>query len=128
MILVDTSIWVGHLRTGNDLLSFLLEQGVVLTHEFVIGELACGSMLNRREILELLGSLPRAGTASHAEVMDFVESREAQGQGVGWVDAHLLASAILSQAVLWTSGRKLRRLAESMGIAYLPPTGSGQQK
>jgi predicted nucleic acid-binding protein len=118
MILVDTSIWIGHLRKGNDLLSSVLDRTEVLTHEFVIGELACGSMRNRREILELLESLPRAATAAYAEVMHLMQSRHLHGRGIGWIDAHLLASAIMSHAFLWTADRNLRGVAESLEIAH----------
>jgi len=118
MILADTSIWIGHLRKGNDDLSFLLEQGTVMIHPFIIGELACGSMVNRREILGLLETLPRATVAGHTEVLHFVESKRLYGQGVGWMDAHLLASAMLSHSLLWTLDNKLGRLAKSLGVAY----------
>ena len=118
MILVDTSIWVDHLRKGNDLLSRLLEQGLVLIHPFIVGELACGSMVNRREILGLLETLPGIGTAGHAEVLHLVEERRLYGQGIGWVDAHLLASALLSHSFLFTADQRLHRLAESLGVAY----------
>jgi predicted nucleic acid-binding protein len=118
MILVDTSIWVGHLRKGNDLLSLLLEQGRVLTHPFIIGELACGSMVNRREILGLLETLPGIGVAGHSEVLHLLEGRRLYGQGIGWIDAHLLASAMLSHSFFWTSDKRLHRLAEFLGVAY----------
>jgi predicted nucleic acid-binding protein len=120
MILVDTSVWVGHLREGNDHLSVLLEEGLVLVHAFVIGELACGSMANRREILALLEALPGAVTAGHTEVLRLLEEKRLYGKGVGWIDAHLLASTMLSHAFLWTSDRRLLRVAESLGIAYRP--------
>ncbi len=117
MILVDTSIWIDHLRKGNDALSLLLEQDLVLTHPFIIGELACRSMVNRREILGLLGTLPAAVAAGHDEVLQFVEGKQLYGVGIGWIDVHLLASAQLSHALLWTSDTRLKRAAESLGIA-----------
>jgi hypothetical protein len=120
MILVDTSVWVGHLRKGNDLLSLLLDQGLVLIHPFIIGELACGSMVNRREILGLLESLPGVGRAEHAEILHLVEAKRLNGQGIGWVDAHLLASAMISHSFLWTSDKPLHRVAESLGVSYRP--------
>jgi hypothetical protein len=120
MILVDTSIWVGHLRKGDDYLSLLLDQGLVLIHPFIIGELACGSMVNRREILGLLESLPGVVTAEQTEVLHLVEAKRLYGQGVGWVDAHLLASAIVSHSFLWTSDKPLHRVAESLGVSYRP--------
>ena len=118
MILVDTSIWIDHLRKGNDTLSLLLEQDLVLIHPFIIGELACGSMVNRLEILGLLVTLPAAAAAEHDEVLRFVEAKHLYGIGIGWIDAHLLASAQLSQALLWTSDTRLKRFAKSLGIAY----------
>lgn len=116
MILVDTSIWIDHLRRGNDALSLLLEQERVLTHPFIIGELACGSMANRRQILELLGTLPAAEVADDDEVIRFVEARQLYGVGIGWIDAHLLASTRLSHALFWTSDTRLKRAAEALGI------------
>jgi predicted nucleic acid-binding protein len=118
MILVDTSIWIDHLRKGNDTLSLLLEQDLVLIHPFIIGELACGSMVNRQEILALLATLPATAAAEHDEVLRLVETEHLYGVGVGWIDAHLIASAQLSQALLWTSDARLKRIAESLGIAY----------
>ena len=124
MILIDTPIWVDHLRKGNNLLSRLLEQNLVLTHRFVIGELACGSILNRHEILQLLESLPCIGMARHAEVLQLIEVEILYGQGIGWIDAHLLASARLADSFLYTSDKKLRLVAKSLGIAY---EGSGSE-
>jgi len=118
MILVDTSIWIDHFRKGNDALSLLLEQDLVLMHPFIIGELACGSMVNRHEILGLLGTLPAAVAAGHNEVLQFVEMKHLYGMGIGWIDVHLLASARLLHAPLWTSDARLKRAAESLGIAY----------
>jgi predicted nucleic acid-binding protein len=118
MILVDTSIWIDHLRKGNHALCLLLEQDLVLTHPFIIGELACGSMLNRQEILELLRTLPTAVAAEHDEVLHFIETKHLYGAGIGWIDVQLLASAHLSRAPLWSSDTRLRRAAEFLGIAY----------
>ncbi len=118
MILVDTSIWVDHFRKGNDALSLLLEQDLVLTHPFIIGELACGSIRNRREILGLIESLPAVISATNGEVLQFVETKQLHGVGIGWIDVHLLASAQLSHAFLWTSDRRLKHAAESLGVAY----------
>jgi len=117
MILVDTSIWVDHLRKGNDALSLLLEQDLVLTHPFIIGELACGSIVNRREILGLLETLPAAVSARNEEALHLVETKRLYGVGIGWIDVHLLTSAHLSHALLWTSDRRLKRAAESLGIS-----------
>jgi predicted nucleic acid-binding protein len=117
--LVDTSVWINHLRRGTPGLKVLLEDEQVFIHPFVIGELACGSIRNRAEILGLLERLPQAQVAEHQEVMAFVASRRLYGRGIGWLDAHLLATALLSGATLWTLDRPLARIAASLGIAYL---------
>ena len=116
MTLVDTSVWVDHLRTGNRTLCSLLHDAEVLTHPFVIGELACGQMRNRGEILALLKTLPSARLAGHHEVMAFVEEHRLFGRGVGWIDAHLLASALLSSSRLITLDRRLSSLAARVGL------------
>lgn len=117
MTLVDTSVWVDHLRRGNAKLRSLLEEGAALVHPFVVGELACGNLKNRAEILQLLALLPEARVADHAEVLSLVERRRLHGLGIGWLDAHLLASAILSAAPLWTLDRRLGDVASSLKIA-----------
>jgi hypothetical protein len=115
--LVDTSVWVAHLRTGNDRLAELLRAGQVLSHPFVIGELACGNLRNRHEILALLAVLPRVSVADHGEVMTLLESSRLFGQGLGWVDIHLLASTLLSRCTLWTLDRPLQRAAAALKVA-----------
>ena len=120
MILVDTSVWVDHLRFPNAALVALLEEDQVLTHPFIIGELACGRMRNRREILGLMDALPRATVAGHGEVMAFVDGRRLAGRGIGWIDAHLLAAAGLSHAGLLTLDRRLARVAGTVGLAPAP--------
>lgn len=117
MILVDTSIWIAHLREGNQRLAGLLEQVQVLSHPFVIGELACGALRNRTAVLALLGNLPEAPIAEHQEVLEFVERERLHGRGIGWVDVHLLASVRLSDAALWTLDRPLARVASALKIA-----------
>ena len=116
MLLVDTSVWVDHLRRGDAELAKRLEEGVVMTHRLVIEELACGSMVRREEILTLLETLPRAPEAEHAEFLDFVEKRELAGSGLGAVDVHLLASAKLAPAKLWTRDAALARAADRLAI------------
>ena len=116
MTLVDTSVWIDHLRTGNRALVSLLHGEQVLTHPFVIGELACGRMRDRQRILGLLGTLPGARVAGHDEVLAFVERHRLFGRGIGWIDAHLLASARLSHAGLITLDRRLSSVAGVMGI------------
>jgi predicted nucleic acid-binding protein len=115
MILVDTSVWVDHLRNGNSRLVSLLEEAEVLTHPFVLGELALGRLAQRSEILEFLENLPGAKVALHEEVLSMIEDRSLAGPGIGWVDAHLLASALLSHASLWSLDRKLTSAAQLVG-------------
>lgn len=117
MTLVDTSIWVDHLRRGDRELAIALESGEVVCHDFVIGELACGRLSTRAEILNLLGALPRAPLVTHEEVISFVERHNLVGTGIGWIDAHLLASAKLAQLELLTRGAQLRRAAHRIGVA-----------
>jgi predicted nucleic acid-binding protein len=116
MILVDTSIWVDHFRRGHSRLQFLLEEGMVLVHSFVIGELACGSFKNRDEILHLLNELPCLQTVDHSEVMHLMETKHLFESGIGWIDAHLLASALLSGCFLWTADRRLEAVAAKLAL------------
>ena len=117
MILVDTSVWVDHFRQGIPLLGDLLSEGKVTTHPFVIGELACGNLKNRTEILTLLASLPSVKVANHLEALHLVETHALGGTGIGWMDVHLLAAALLNRVPLWTRDRKLHAVAKAMGIA-----------
>ena len=117
MILVDTSVWVDHLRRDNRALSNLLLEGRVLCHPFVIGELACGNMRARSTILEHLSFLPRAPVADDREVLSLIERRKLWGTGIGWVDAHLLASAVLAQSALWTQDRTLAKQTVRLKVA-----------
>jgi predicted nucleic acid-binding protein len=118
MILVDTSVWIDHLRAGNRKLRSLLENAEVLTHPFVVGELACGTLRNREEVLTLLQALPEAQAAEHEEVMRVVERERLYDRGIGWIDAHLLASARLSSAALWTLDRRLSRITSALALAF----------
>lgn len=117
MILVDTSVWVDHLRRGNARLEELLNHEQVTCHPFVIGELACGHLRQREEILGLLGTLPSARVATHAEVMLMLESRRLMGCGLGYVDLHLLAAAQIDHLPLWTLDKRLADTATRLGIA-----------
>jgi hypothetical protein len=117
MILADTSVWVEHLRRGQPRLLLALGEGQVLMHPFVLGEIACGNLRNRREILDLLANLPAAPSAADAEVLGFIERRKLMGKGIGYVDAHLLAATSLaSSARLWTHDRRLAQVAKTLGI------------
>ena len=117
MILVDTSIWVGHLRSGNPELAGLLEAGSVLMHPHVLGEIACGSVRNRTELLERLRSLPLAVVSEDDEVFAMINQRRLWGRGLGWTDVHLLASALLTHCSLWTSDRALGDAAIMAGVS-----------
>ncbi len=117
MILVDSSIWVDHLCKKDRKLSLLLEAGQVLCHPFVRGELALGEMKNRDEILSHLAALPSTRTASDREVLHLVLEKKLHGLGVGWVDMHLLASALISHCRLWTRDKALSSLVRQWGLA-----------
>ena len=115
MILVDTSVWVDHLRQSDDELARLLDTGQVLTHRFVIGELSLGNLRNRKLVLGTLQNLPQVTVASDEEVLQFIESQELFGAGIGYIDAHLLAAVRLSPgSALWTRDNRL--LAESIRL------------
>lgn len=118
MILADSSLWVDHLRRGHAALKEALQDGQVLAHPFVIGELSCGNLRHRSEILGFLNLMPAATVAEHDEVLRLVESRALFGKGIGWIDAHLLASALLSGAMLWTLDKRLHQVAARLNLAY----------
>ncbi|WP_298398134.1 PIN domain-containing protein [Sphingobium sp.] len=119
MILADTSVWVDHLRAENAVLTALLEAGEVLCHPFVIGEIAMGSLHRREALLDTFNRLPSVTTASHAEVMHFIEVERLFGLGVGYLDTHLLASTKLTpDARFWTRDRRLHDAAVRLGIAW----------
>ena len=117
-ILVDTSLWVDHLRIGHPQFASLLVEGEVATHPFVIGELACGNIKNRREILALLRALPMATVADHDEAMRFIDNHRLMGLGLGYTDVHLLASAALSHMPLWTADKQLHAAALKLHLAF----------
>lgn len=120
MILVDTSIWIDHLRQGNPHLSALLGSGRVITHPSVIGELALGSMKNRAAILDALKDLPHAPQATDEDVLRFIDGRALFGRGIGYVDAHLLTAATLAPGTkLWTRDKRLLSTSTTLGLAYL---------
>jgi len=118
MILVDTAVWVDHLRTGDRTLEHLLDEGQVLVHGFIIGELALGVLRQRVATLEALHELPQAETATDREVLQFIERDRLFGLGIGYIDAHLLASTRLTpDAQLWTRDRRLLDAAKNLGLA-----------
>ena len=114
MILVDTSIWIDHFRHRNDALVARLERGEVATHPFVIGELALGGLRQTTKVLALLAELPACAVVSHADALALVERRSLAGSGIGWVDAHLLASALVDRLPLWTLDRRLAAVARQL--------------
>jgi predicted nucleic acid-binding protein len=116
MILVDSSVWIGHFRHSNHEFQQLLSDDRVLIHPFVIGELACGSMKNRKQVLGYLNLLPLATTATHEEVMHLLDRHALWSRGIGWVDAHLMASALLTHCALWTLDGSLRSAAASAKV------------
>ena len=118
MVLVDTSIWVSHLREGNARLETLLEKSEVVCHPFIIGELACGNIKNRTEILSSLHALPAAVVAKHEEVLYLIESHHLMGRGLGFIDVHLLASALLTGVLLWTADRRLHAASAELNTAH----------
>jgi predicted nucleic acid-binding protein len=119
VILVDTSVWIDHLKAGDESLAELLDAGRVLTHPFVIGEIALGSLRQRDLVLGNFLGLPAASVATDAEVFHFIEDAELFGCGIGYVDAHLLAAARLSAgAALWTRDRRLAEVAERLMLAF----------
>ena len=119
MILVDTSVWIDHLRSGDGGLTSLLNDNQAMIHPFVIGELACGNLNNRAEVLSRLRDLPMTPVAADPEVLFFIEQQRLMGRGIGYVDAHLLAAvALISSACLWTRDKQLRAVAASLELAY----------
>lgn len=120
LVLVDTGVWIDHLRGRSGDLGPALCRGLVLTHAFVIGELACGTLTRRDEVLGLLAALPRAPEATHDEALSLVEAAGLAGRGLGWVDVHLLAGARLAAARLWTRDRALAAAAQRLGVGFAP--------
>jgi predicted nucleic acid-binding protein len=116
-VLVDTSVWVDHLRRGNDRLAEHLAATEVWSHPFVIGELACGYILQRTLVLRSLEALPQAPMVDHHEVMQFVGARQLYGKGLGWIDIHLLASASLAGIPFWTLDKRMAAAARSLALS-----------
>ena len=118
MVLVDTSVWVNHLRKNDLHLEQLLLDGDVICHNYIIGELACGNIINRKEIIALLQTLPQASVVEFDEYLYFIEHNQMFGKGVGFVDIHLLASAQLSQVALWTADKRLKNASVELALDY----------
>jgi predicted nucleic acid-binding protein len=118
MILADTSVWVDHLRKRDEALFAWLNEGRIITHPFVVGELAMGNLPKRSVVLESLKRLRQATIASDAEVLDFIERADIAGRGIGYVDAHLLAAVRITQgASLWTRDKRLAAVAQRLALA-----------
>jgi predicted nucleic acid-binding protein len=119
VILVDSSVWVGHLRRADPALMDLLEEGMVAIHPLVIGELACGNIPQRAEVLSLLQQLPAIPTATDQEALTFIDRHHLMGRGIGYIDVHLLASTLLTDdARLWTADARLSSAASRLFVAY----------
>ncbi|MBA2409475.1 MAG: type II toxin-antitoxin system VapC family toxin [Gammaproteobacteria bacterium] len=117
MILVDTSVWIDHLRQGKPVLADALDTGQVMMHPLVLGELACGNLKNRRDVLALLAKLPTAPIATEPEALAFIEQRALMGRGIGYIDVHLLAAtALAGTARLWTLDKRLAAVAVELEL------------
>jgi predicted nucleic acid-binding protein len=120
VILVDTSIWIDHLRAGSQALTDLLHNHLVCSHNAVIGELACGNLVNRKQVLALLQALPRPSTATDSETLFFIEQQRLMARGIGYIDAQLLATCAIHSIQLWTKDKRLRTVAEALSLDHLP--------
>jgi predicted nucleic acid-binding protein len=119
LILVDTSVWINHLHKPIPALVEALERGAVLMHPFIVGELACGQLAKRREVLGLLSTLPQSTMATDEEMLPFIEHHRLMGKGLGYIDAHLLASVMLTEATqLWTADKGLAAMADQLRIGF----------
>lgn len=124
MVLVDTSVWVHHFRDGDSELERLLNDGEVMCHPFIVGELACGNLKNRKEVLSLLQLVPMATLAGHDEVLQFIERNHLMGKGLGYIDVHLSVSALLTAVPMWTYDKRLMTANKRFGISYVPSSVS----
>lgn len=125
MILIDTSVWIEHLRTGDRELAHLLDADQALVHPFVIGELACGNLARRQEVLAMLQDLPALPAAEASEVLYFIGRNRLMGLGIGYIDMHLLAAVTLAPpAQLWTRDKRLEAVADRLGLAHVSRIGS----
>ena len=119
MILVDTSVWIDHLRSGDDNLVQQLNSSNVLMHPFVLGELACGNLNKRKEVLTLFKDLPFSSVATDDEVLFFIEQHKLMGRGTGYIDSHLLAAVALNgSARLWTRDKRLKEVSDSLSLTF----------
>jgi predicted nucleic acid-binding protein len=121
VILVDTSVWIDHFHKPIPALVEALDRGEILIHPLVIGELACGQLAKRREVLDLLSMLPASTTATDEETLHFMEHHKLMGKGLGYIDVHLLASVVLTDSAnLWTTDKQLSAIASDLRVAFKP--------
>src|SRR6516164_11859321 len=118
-VLVDACVWIDHLHRSDPRLVALLQASEVVMHSAVLGELACGTLPNRRELISLWSALPSATEVSPAEALRLTEERRLSGKGLGWTDVLLIGSSLLSPATLWTRDRPLSRAAKELGLAIV---------
>ncbi|HEX8617066.1 MAG TPA: type II toxin-antitoxin system VapC family toxin [Thermoanaerobaculia bacterium] len=118
MILIDTSVWVDHLYRGDQAVAELLEQGSVVMHPFVLGELACGKLRNRDETLRTLAALPTTAVSTDEEALELIESSSLMGRGLGYIDVHLIASALIAGDVLWSRDKQLAAAAAELKVRF----------
>lgn len=118
MLLVDTSVWIDHLRSGSKKLAGYLNEGNVVCHPFIIGKLACGNIKNRTKILDMLESIPAVKVAEQNEVLQLISKHKLHGKGIGWIDCHLLASSFISNCKLWTFDKPLLKVAKTLNISF----------
>jgi len=118
MVLVDTSVWVTHLKQGSPRLQTLLLDDSVVCHPFIIGELACGKIKNRAEVLSLLQAIPKLEVVEHEELLLFIERNGLMSMGLGLVDVHLLAAAVLAEVSLWTLDKRLKQASAKLDIDF----------
>jgi predicted nucleic acid-binding protein len=119
-MLVDTSVWIDHFRRASPALVAALDQGAVECHDFVLGELACGTLPRRGEVLALMRMLPRVAPVTPDEAMTFIDERRLWGRGLGWVDVGLLAATVVAGARLWTLDRRLAEAARDVDVVWEP--------
>ncbi len=112
--LIDTSIWINHLRNRNEILVQLLEDNQVYIHPFIIGEIACGNLKNRKEVINLLKQLPEAVITTHKEAINYLDQHKLSGKGIGWIDIHLLSSCALTSIKLFTVDKRLQKIADNI--------------
>lgn len=117
MFLIDTSAWIRHLKGLDTPLSNMLEANEVLIHPFVVGELACGALKARKQVLELLEALPSVLTVDHKEVLTMLDAHKIYASGIGWVDAHLLASCLINRCQLLTYDKALSKISKKLGVS-----------